>query len=105
MEFSIALMRLLEKLKQQSPNVMVNAETMLCNQFVEYMNDSTLRQELKQLVRRQPNSTLLEVRSEALLWELEGRLGGAGARSLCPMGFSMVFVGIGWRGSYFISNV
>lgn len=82
MEFSLALLSLLEKVKQQSANAMVNTEIVLRDQFVEYVNNSTLRWELKQLVHRQPNSTLLEVRSETLRWEQEGRPGGARARSL-----------------------
>lgn len=82
LEFSLALMSLLEKVKRQSPHALVNAETVLRDQFVEHVNDSTLRRELKQLVRRQPNSTLLDVRSEALRWEREGMPGGARARSL-----------------------
>lgn len=72
----------LEKVKQQSPNVMANAEMLLRDQFVEYVNNSMLRRELKQLVRQQPNTTLLEVRSEALRWEQEGMPGGVRARSL-----------------------
>lgn len=82
LEFSLALMSLLEKVKQQSPNAMLNTEIVLRDQFVEYVNNSTLRRELKQLVRQQPNSTLLDVRSEALRWEQEGMPGGARSRSL-----------------------
>lgn len=45
------------------------------------MLDSSLRRELKQLVRRQPNHTLLGVRAEAIQWELEGLPGGVRGRS------------------------
>ncbi len=45
------------------------------------MADNTLRRELKQLVRRQPNATLLEVCSEAIRWEQEGMPGGVRACS------------------------
>ncbi len=54
LEFSLALMNLLEKVKCQSPYGMPNAETLLRDQFVEYVSDGALRRELKQLVRRQP---------------------------------------------------
>lgn len=81
LEFSIALMGLLEKVKQQSPHAIPNAETLLRDQFVEHVIDISLRRELKQLVRRHPSSTLLEVRSEAIRWEREGMPGGARGRS------------------------
>lgn len=81
LEFSLALMGLLEKVKQRSPSVMLNAEVLLRDQFVEHVLDNTLRRELKQLVRRQPTATLLEVRSEAIRWEREGMPGGARGRS------------------------
>lgn len=41
-----------------------------------------LRRELKQLVHRQPITTFLEMRSEALHWEQEGTPGRARGRSL-----------------------
>lgn len=81
LEFSLALMILLEQVKQQSPTVMLNAETLLRDQFVEHVVDSALCRELKQLVRRQPSATLLEVRREAIRWEQEGMPGGARGRS------------------------
>ncbi|KAI2643757.1 Modulator of apoptosis 1 [Labeo rohita] len=82
LEFSLALMGLLEKIRQKSPTAMPNAEILLRDQFVEYVCDASLRRELKQLVRRQPQSTLLDVRSEAIRWEREGMPGGARGRSL-----------------------
>lgn len=82
LEFSLALMGLLEKVRQKSPTAMPNAEILLRDQFVEYVCDASLRRELKQLVRRQPYSTLLEVRGEAIRWEREGMPGGARGRSL-----------------------
>ncbi|XP_056317983.1 uncharacterized protein LOC130232232 [Danio aesculapii] len=80
-EFSLALMSLLEKVKGQSPHGMPNAETLLRDQFVENVNDCTLRRELKQFVRRQPTATLVDARGEALRWEREGMPGGARGRS------------------------
>ncbi len=81
LEFSLALMGLLEKVRQKSPTAMPNAEVLLRDQFVEYVCDISLRRELKQFVRRQPQSTLLEVRGEAIRWEQEGMPGGARGRS------------------------
>lgn len=81
LEFSLALMGLLERVKQRSPSGLPNADSLLRDQFVEHVRESSLRRELKQLVRRQPNSTLLEVRSEAIRWEQEGTPGGARGRS------------------------
>ncbi len=80
-EFSLALMSLWEKVKEQAPHEMLNTGALLRDQFVENVSDNTLRRELKQLVRRSPNSTLLEVRSEAIRWEREGTPGGSRGRS------------------------
>lgn len=80
-EFSLALLTLMAAVKQRAPGDMPNAEALLRDQFVEHVIDGALRRELKQLVRRQPTATLLEVRGEAIRWELEGLPGGARARS------------------------
>ncbi len=81
LEFSLALMSLQEKVKQQSPAAMPNAGVLLRDQFVEFVLDPALRRELKQLVRREPSCNFLYVRSEAIRWEREGMLGGVRARS------------------------
>ncbi|XP_073715645.1 uncharacterized protein [Misgurnus anguillicaudatus] len=81
LEFSLALLSLLEKVKSRAPHVIPNADTVLRDQFVECVLDSALRRELKQFVRRQPTATLLEVRGEAIRWEREGTLGGVRGRS------------------------
>ncbi|KAL0161382.1 hypothetical protein M9458_045107, partial [Cirrhinus mrigala] len=81
LEFSLALMGLMEKVKQQFSGAVPNAPVLLRDQFVEHVADNALRRELKQLVRRQPTATLLEVRSEAIRWEQEGMPGGVRARS------------------------
>lgn len=81
LEFSLVLMGLLEQVKQRSPHGMPNSHVLLRDQFVEHVFDSALRRELKQLIRRQPTLTLLEVRSEALRWEREGMPGSTRARS------------------------
>lgn len=81
LEFSLALLSLLEKVKNQAPHAIPNADIVLRDQFVECVGDSALRRELKQFVRRQPTATLLEVRGEAIRWEREGTLGGVRGRS------------------------
>lgn len=66
LEFSLSLMGLREKVKQQSSTAMLNAEVLLRDQFVEFVLYPALRRELKQLVRRQPLCTFLDVCSEAI---------------------------------------
>ena len=80
-EFSLALLSLMEKVKRSAPADMPPAGALLRDQFVEHILNSSLRRELKQLVRRQPGCTLLEVRAEAIRWEREGLPGGVRGRS------------------------
>lgn len=65
-EFSLVLMALMDQVKQRAPDGLLNTGVLLRDQFVEHVFDSALRRELKQLVRRQPTATLLEVRAEAI---------------------------------------
>ncbi|XP_056118703.1 uncharacterized protein LOC130096084 [Rhinichthys klamathensis goyatoka] len=81
LEFSLGLMSLLDKVKSQAPHAIPNADIVVRDQFVEYVSDNTLRRELKQMVRRQPTATLLEMRAEAIRWEREGTPGGSRGRS------------------------
>ncbi|XP_023201868.1 uncharacterized protein LOC111610943 [Xiphophorus maculatus] len=71
-EFSLALMSLMEKVKAQAPRDMPNTEVLLRDQFIEYVLDGALSRALKQYVRLKPAATLLDVRGEAMRWELEG---------------------------------
>lgn len=80
-EFSLVLLGFFDKLKQQSPHVISNADVIVRDQFIEGVLDNALRRELKQLVRRQPAATLLEARGEAIRWEREGMPGSARGRS------------------------
>lgn len=80
-EFSLALLALMAQVKQHAPDGMPSSEVLLRDQFVEHVMDSSLRRELKQLVRGQPTATLLELRSEAIRWEREGLPGGVRGRS------------------------
>lgn len=81
LEFSLALLSLFEKVTSQSPHAISNADIVVRDQFVECVSDNALRRELKQLIRRQPTVTLLDVRGEAIRWEREGMPGGARGRS------------------------
>lgn len=81
LEFSLALMVLVEKVKQWFPGAVPNAPVLLCDQFVEHVADNALQSEFKHLVRRQPTATLLEVHSETVRWEQEGMPGDVQARS------------------------
>lgn len=71
-EFSHALFCLMERVVANAPYRMTNSPTLLRDQFVENVNNPNLRRELKRLVRENPTSTLLDVRSEAIKWEREG---------------------------------
>ena len=80
-EFSLALMTLMDKVKQSAPDSVPNAEVLLRDQFTEHVIEGGLRRELKQLIRRQPLSTLLEIWTEAIQWEREGLPGNTRGRS------------------------
>lgn len=56
---------------KQSPNAVANADVALRDQFIEGVRDAALRRELRKLVRDKPQSTLIEVRDEAIMWSLE----------------------------------
>ena len=81
LEFSLALMSIMNRVKHRAPDGLVNAEVLLRDQFSEHVIDGALRRELKQLIRRQPTMTMLELRAEAIRWEHEGMPGGARGRS------------------------
>lgn len=81
LQFSLALMALMEPVKQNAPDGLLNADILLRDQFVEHVLDSALRRELKQYVRGHPTATLLDVRGEAIRWERQGFPGGARERS------------------------
>lgn len=57
-EFSLALLGLMTSVKQRAPGGIRKAEVLLCDQFVEHVQDGSLRWELKQFVRRQPDVTI-----------------------------------------------
>ncbi|KAL2086083.1 hypothetical protein ACEWY4_017142 [Coilia grayii] len=74
-EFSHALMELMEKIKMSKSNCITNPDLVLRDQFCENVNDSTLRRELKKLVRDNAEWTILDVRREATRWVEEGQTG------------------------------
>lgn len=80
MQFFLALMALVEPVKQNAPDGLLNADILLHDQFVEHVLDSALHRELKRYVRGHPAATLLEVRGEAIRWERQGFPGGARER-------------------------
>lgn len=80
-EFSLALMSLMGRVRQQAPDGMPNADVLLRDQFIEHVLDCSLRRELKQLVRRDPTMVMMELRAEAMRWEREGLPGGVRGRS------------------------
>ena len=73
-EFSHALYCLMDKVVARAPRASVpNSAILLRDQFVENVSDATLRRELKRLARDKPECSLLDVRTEAIRWEREGR--------------------------------
>lgn len=76
-EFSLVIMSLIVKVKQHAPDRIPNEEIWLHNQFAIYVLNGTLQSELKHLGWFQPNMTLLDVCTEAIIWEWECILGGA----------------------------
>lgn len=71
--YSHALSQLLNSALQQSPNAVPDAQLALRDQFIEGVRDSALRRELRRLVREKPDSSLFDVRDEAMMWTLEDR--------------------------------
>ncbi|XP_065132536.1 uncharacterized protein [Paramisgurnus dabryanus] len=69
--YSHALSQIQNSILKQSPNAMTNTSSAIRDQFIEGIRDAGLRRELRKLVRDKPESTLIDVRDEALLWFLE----------------------------------
>ena len=74
-EYSLALMALMQRVREGAPLGSLNSEVMLRDQFVEHVLDAALKRELKRVVRDRPAATLLEVREEAIRWERDGHSG------------------------------
>ncbi|XP_073803888.1 uncharacterized protein [Danio rerio] len=71
-DFSHALFALMEKVVQCAPGGVPNSAILLRDQFVEHVVDNSLCRELKRYVRLHPQSTILDVRKEAIRWVDEG---------------------------------
>ncbi|KAL2102172.1 hypothetical protein ACEWY4_001340 [Coilia grayii] len=80
-EYSHALFRLMDQVVASAPNGVPNSDILLRDQFIENVLDPSLRRVLKQSVRSNSVATLLDVRSEALRCEREGRVGEGRQRS------------------------
>lgn len=63
----------MDRVEKRAPNGVPNSSVLLRDQFIENVLDPSLRRALKQSVRDNPAATLLNIRSEALTWEREGR--------------------------------
>lgn len=97
LEFSLALMALMGRVRQAAPDGLPNAELLLRDQFVEHVLDGALRRELKQFIRRRPTASLLDVRGEAIRWEREGSPRGGRERShSLPSAYGLQYAVCGW---------
>ena len=70
-EYSHALSQILRLALKQKPDAVADAKMAVRDQFIEGVQDSSLRRELRKMVREKPQSTLLNVREEAIAWSLE----------------------------------
>lgn len=70
-QYSHALSQILSSIVKQSRASLPREKEMLRDQFIERLRDLALRRELRKFVRDNPQSNLLEVRSEAILWYME----------------------------------
>lgn len=70
-DYSHALSQILHSVVKLSTAAIPNEQTVLRDQFIEGLKDAALRRELRKIVRDKPESSLLDVRNEALLWEME----------------------------------
>ncbi len=69
--YSHALSQIVNSIQKQSPNAVANESMAIRDQFIEDIRDASLRRDLRKLVRDKPESRLIEVRDEALMWSLE----------------------------------
>ena len=72
LEYSHALMILMDQVKKNNVNTVSNPQVVLRDQFCEGVRDRLLSRELKGLVRQHVNWSLLDVRKEAMRWVTEG---------------------------------
>lgn len=70
-DYSHALSQLLNTALLTSPNAVTEPQLAIRDQFIEGVRDFALRRELRRQVREKPQSNLLEIREEAIMWSLE----------------------------------
>lgn len=71
-EFSHSLRALIEDIQRAYPNRLTDPDTLVRDQFVEYVRDVLLQRELKSIVRQNPSISFLDLRQEAIRWAEEG---------------------------------
>ncbi|KAL0154049.1 hypothetical protein M9458_050649 [Cirrhinus mrigala] len=71
-EYSHALMSLMDVIKRKDLACFANPDTVLRDQFIEFVRDNMLRRELRRQVRLDPTLSFLDARKEALRWVEEG---------------------------------
>jgi len=70
-EYSHILSQILHSVLKQKPDAVSDSKMAVRNQFVEGVKDPTLRRELRKMVRENPESSLFDVRQEAIAWSQE----------------------------------
>ncbi|XP_028290920.1 uncharacterized protein LOC114454569 [Gouania willdenowi] len=71
--YSHALSHVLRLALKQNPDAVADAKIAVRDQFIEGVRDSSLRRELRKMVRDNPQSTLFDVREEAIAWSFEDK--------------------------------
>ncbi|XP_023817649.1 uncharacterized protein LOC105355397 [Oryzias latipes] len=84
-EYSPALLSVMDKIKQTSPESVPQSDKLLRDQFIEHVLDPDLCRELKRLVRLTPQMSMWEARTTAIQWEREGRPGEDRRGGLYPV--------------------
>ena len=72
-EYANALFALMDNVVRHTPGGVPQSNTLLRDQFVEFVNDGNLSRALKETVRNHPNYDLHDIRDAAIRWEREGR--------------------------------
>lgn len=72
-DYSHALSQIIRSVLKQKPDAVSDAKMAVRDQFIEGVRDSSLRRELRKMRREKPESSLLDVRQEAIDWSLEDR--------------------------------
>lgn len=89
-EYANALFSLMDTVVRHSPEGVPRSAVLLRDQFIEYVSDGNLSRALKEIVRRNPNYDLHDIRDAAIRWEREGRPWEGRARSYSvPSVYSM----------------